>query len=131
MYNWEFFVSELAYAKWCQEHAGHVEYRCPQDCENPACMFCQGGLFACTRCGAFEGSTPSECPGIQMSAEQEDAVYAGIIDYRFGQWVAACTITMMHTFVGPPPAPSGFKWDWDYIMREVDNRPYEPRTIDA
>ena len=65
---------------------GHVAYVCTPDHDDSTCMFCVGGLFACTRCGAFEGATPTHCPGEQMSTEQADAVYAGRLDYRNGAW---------------------------------------------
>jgi len=50
------------------------------------CMFCEGGLSACSVCGAFEGAWPDECPGEQMTAEQVDAVYAGRLNFRDGAW---------------------------------------------
>lgn len=52
------------------------------------CMFCEGGLSACTRCGAFEGAWPDQCPGVPMTPEQSDAVYAGELNYRDGAWRA-------------------------------------------
>ena len=67
---------------------GHVALEC--DCGNTGCMFCDGGLFACTRCGSFEGATTTDCPGRQIHLADE--VYAGRLDYRIingvGSWVA-------------------------------------------
>lgn len=51
------------------------------------CPFCDGGLFACRACGSAEGATTTHCPGQPMSAEQVDAVYAGWLDFRYGEWV--------------------------------------------
>lgn len=68
---------------------GHVAFVCK--CDRTACMFCDGGLFACARCGSFEGATTTQCPGEQMTADQVDAVYAGTLDYRDGAWAQACS----------------------------------------
>lgn len=71
------------------EESGHVAYECPGEHEDGGwtCMFCAGGLFSCTRCGSFEGGTTTHCPGEQMGANINDAVYAGQVDYREGEWV--------------------------------------------
>ena len=63
----------------------HIEYVCPSDHDHP-CQFCDGGLFACSVCGAFEGATPDDCPGEQMTYEQSGKVYAGKLNYRDGAW---------------------------------------------
>lgn len=66
---------------------GHVYYVCGGRCDGrPGCQFCDGGLSACTRCGAFEGAWPDDCPGVSMTPEQNDAVYAGQLNYRAGEW---------------------------------------------
>lgn len=59
-------------------HAGQEWY---------TCFICEGGLADCTTCGGAEGAMPTDCPGAQMTSEQIDAVYAGTLDYRGGQWV--------------------------------------------
>lgn len=64
---------------------GHVPYEC--HCDRTHCMFCDGGLFACDVCGSFEGATTTFCPGRAMTKDEADAVYAGDLDYRDGQWV--------------------------------------------
>ena len=69
----------------------HVEYKCPDSCDNPYCRFCQGGLFLCTVCNGFEGSLTKECPGERMTERQGDAVYAGKIDFVGGAWRKALT----------------------------------------
>lgn len=66
--------------------SGHVDYVCDRDHEDRHCMFCDGGLSACARCGAFEGAWPDDCPGQKMTGEQIDAVYAGVLNYRDGAW---------------------------------------------
>jgi hypothetical protein len=75
----------------------HVDYVCPRDHDDIGCMFCDGGLFACTVCDAFEGATPDECPGVRMTREQSDDVYAGRLNYRAGQWRQECCQIMRHT----------------------------------
>lgn len=68
-------------------YLGHVAFVCPPGCESITCQFCEGGLFACSVCGAFEGATPTECPGWQMPYDLSDAVYEGLADYRGGRWL--------------------------------------------
>jgi hypothetical protein len=68
---------------------GHVLVECDgETCRDygRSCMWCDGGLSACTRCGAFEGAWPDQCPGERMTYEQLDAVHAGELNYRDGQW---------------------------------------------
>jgi hypothetical protein len=131
--NWYPYIAARVYADWCQKNSGHVPYVCDAQHEDGGwnCMFCAGGLTYCTRCSAFEGATPSECPGVSMSPEQADAVYACIIDYRFGQWCSAGTVFMLHAWVSPPELPPHLRWDWDEIERYIAAQEYEPRTVDA
>ena len=64
----------------------HVRYVC--QCRKQYCQFCDGGLFSCTVCGGFEGSLPTDCPGVRMTEQQEQNIYAGQLDYREGRgWV--------------------------------------------
>lgn len=65
----------------------HVPYACPGEHENPGCMFCDGGLTACGTCGGLEGGMPTQCPGRAMTGDEADAVYAGALDFRAGEWV--------------------------------------------
>lgn len=75
--------------------SGHVDFVCPGDHDDGrTCMFCDGGLFACSLCNSFEGATTTHCPGRKMTADQHDAVYAGDLDFRrkadgSGWWVRA------------------------------------------
>ena len=61
----------------------HTKYECK--CNRAYCQFCEGGLFSCTVCRGFEGSLPTDCPGTQMTEEQEKNIYAGQLDYREGK----------------------------------------------
>lgn len=61
---------------------GHVDAVC--NCDGTGCMFCVGGLSACSICGGLEGSLPTFCPGRAMTADETDQVYGGILDYRRG-----------------------------------------------
>lgn len=75
--------------------SGHVLYVCCGLCDGRAgCQFCDGGLSACTRCGAFEGAWPDDCPGQKMTAEQNESVYAGRLNYRDGEWRDECCRVM-------------------------------------
>lgn len=67
----------------------HVDFKCT--CHKTGCMFCDGGLWACTKCGGFEGAMPTQCPNVDMTADQADAVYAGKLDFRHGEWVEKCS----------------------------------------
>ena len=60
----------------------HIQYVCTSKHDYPGCQFCDGGLFACTVCKGMEGSTPTHCPGVPMTEQQSDDVYAGKLDYR-------------------------------------------------
>ena len=67
----------------------HKQIECGVPCPRPGtCMFCDGGLAACSRCGGLEGGLPTECPGAFMSEEIQNAVYAGGLDFQGGAWVA-------------------------------------------
>lgn len=91
------------------EQSGHVAFECAKDHDDGgwSCMFCAGGLFACTRCGSFEGMTTTHCPGdgLDVRGNIGDAVYAGQLDFRDGEWVP----------VGSPRTPNRgweFKREW-------------------
>jgi len=64
----------------------HTLYKCPPDCNVACCNYCEGGLAYCTTCGGAEASLPTECPGVKMTDEQEEAVQAGRLDYSRGRW---------------------------------------------
>lgn len=49
----------------------------------------EDGLLHCKVCGGGEGSLPTECPGSKMTGAQEDAVYAGTLNFVGGIWVVA------------------------------------------
>ena len=66
--------------------SGHV-YEKHENCELNHCPICDGGLSVCTVCGGWEGSLTSDCPRERMSGDEQDAVYAGIKDFRNGQWI--------------------------------------------
>lgn len=50
-------------------------------------LVCDGGLSICKICGGAEGSLTTDCPGVVMTTEQGDAVYAGRLDYQGGAWI--------------------------------------------
>ena len=50
-----------------------------------------GGLAVCKICGCFEGSLASECPGAPVSADQQDRIYSGEVDFVGEQWVSQVT----------------------------------------
>lgn len=45
-----------------------------------------GGLAVCKVCHCFEGSLATECPSEPVSGDNQDAIYAGKLDFVGGQW---------------------------------------------
>lgn len=62
----------------------HVAYKCT--CNQSYCQFCDGGLMACTVCGGFEGSLPTECPGVKLLECTLDDIYIRCLDFYDGKW---------------------------------------------
>lgn len=58
-----------------------------QNCENPHCNICVGGLAFCTVCKGAEASLPTECPGRPLNATEEAEIMAGELNFRDGKWV--------------------------------------------
>lgn len=48
----------------------------------------EDGLAHCSVCNGAEGSLPTDCPGERMKADIEDLVYAQVLDFQDGDWVA-------------------------------------------
>ncbi len=91
----------------------HVDYVCPpgyHDNEYYAhqCMFCDGGLTACTVCNGFEGAMTTQCPGRRMTTTENDEVYAGKLDFRGGRWAAATSFYAPKGYVNYAHALEGF-----------------------
>lgn len=61
----------------------HVRVQCEPGCD---CVVCRGGLFLCAVCNGAEGSLPTECPGQRMTAQQQDEIMAGRLDFVHGVW---------------------------------------------
>lgn len=121
----EKYLADYSYSLWCRTNDNHVEYVCTSahtDGSDVYCQFCEGGLFACSVCNAFEGATPSECPGVRMTADQSDAVYAGKLDYRAGRWVQECTVHMIRP-------PHGEMIDWPAVEQYAIDHPYSPPEV--
>lgn len=58
-----------------------------ENCQEPHCSVCNGGIAICKVCGGVEGCLPTECPGERMSNDLSDQVYAGEKDFVGGAWV--------------------------------------------
>lgn len=56
------------------------------NCRNIHCNICEGGLFSCSICGGTEVTLPTECPGGRMTADEQDGVGAGQMDFKKGHW---------------------------------------------
>lgn len=67
---------------------GHIWYECPKPCYTLYCQWCEGGLGMCTVCGGAEGTLPTQCPGVEMTQEQMDAIYlTRTLDFKDGKWI--------------------------------------------
>jgi hypothetical protein len=64
----------------------HAWYECGRRCEG-FCIWCGGGLSACTVCWGLEGSLPSHCPGAEMDDHTATKVYHQALDFINGAWV--------------------------------------------
>lgn len=62
-----------------------LQYGCIREDCGGTCMGCN--IPTCTVCGAYEGGLATECPGARTTTEQDDAVYAGKIDFVGGKWI--------------------------------------------
>lgn len=58
----------------------------PCDCgdRERSCMICDGGLALCVVCGGGEGSLPTDCPGRQLTMEEQDHIYEGTLNFVNG-----------------------------------------------
>lgn len=65
--------------------APHTQFICK--CNRTYCQFCEGGLYACTVCGGFEGTLTTDCCGRMLTKDEEDKIYhQQILNFRDGQW---------------------------------------------
>jgi hypothetical protein len=59
-----------------------------QECTDPDCTgncnLCN--LFMCKVCKGAEGSLPTDCPGRKLTDAEEDAIMAGRLDFKNGEW---------------------------------------------
>lgn len=67
-----------------KDTGGHNYHVCSSTCDG--CQFCEGGLAFCTICRGGEASLPAECPGRNMSQDEQSLVQAGLLDYKNGDW---------------------------------------------
>lgn len=47
----------------------------------------EDGLASCLVCGGGESSLPTHCPGRRMTADEQDAVSAGRLQFKCGRWI--------------------------------------------
>jgi len=53
----------------------HIWFKCKQPCDNPHCMFCEGGLGSCTVCEGFEGTLTRDCCGFKLDETDYDLIW--------------------------------------------------------
>lgn len=78
----------------------------------------EDGLKHCKACGGAEGSLPTACPRVRMSPEQEEAVYAGTLDYNRGRWwKPLADVSTVRTFeeVWAEKEAAGFRYGRDAL----------------
>ena len=63
------------------------EYITHQDCKDPLCGICKGGLLVCQACRGVAGSLSSECPGYRIKPGSLEKINEGRLDYREGRFV--------------------------------------------
>ena len=53
------------------------------------CPCCEWGAMTCAVCGGSEGELPADCPQVEMTEDERDAVMQGRADYiqAAGGWV--------------------------------------------
>jgi hypothetical protein len=103
----------------------HVDYVCEAEHEGH-CMFCDGGLRACTVCDGLEGAMPTQCPGVRMTWRQADDVHRGRLDFRAGRWWVGLTsryapgwVTTWEGLAEVLPTVPGGQWlDWFVKLAE-------------
>ena len=63
---------------------GHTQVECKDpDCGGMCNACC---LAMCAVCRGVEGSLPTECPGREMTEQEQTQVYEGALDYSGGRW---------------------------------------------
>ena len=62
-----------------------MDYTCIREDCGGTCFGCTLGV--CKGCGQYEGGLATECPGVRISEEQAQAIYAGKIDFKDGKWI--------------------------------------------
>lgn len=60
---------------------------CPH-ADNESCPVCDGGLSICKVCSGAEGALTTDCPGIRITSQQIEQVYAGKLDFIGHSWTA-------------------------------------------
>lgn len=68
----------------------HHEHLCDRDHGEDysgGCAYCDGSLFLCDTCGCSEGATTTNCPGVWLTRQQIDDIYAGKLDFVDGKRV--------------------------------------------
>lgn len=67
-------------------------------------------LFLCRVCLGAEASLPTDCPGVQMTQQQDDMVLAGELDFRSDRgWVSESN--------SPTPSP---RRSWAACLEDVE-----------
>lgn len=51
-------------------------------CDDHNCYICNGGLRHCDVCNCSEGSLLTFCPGEHVTANQQDLIMRGWVDYH-------------------------------------------------
>lgn len=64
----------------------HIFEKHADDCTDPHCNICEGGLAVCVVCGGAEGTLPTDCPGYKMDEQEQAYVMAKQIDFIGGHW---------------------------------------------
>lgn len=87
---------------------------CGRDECDGSCNLCT--LAVCKLCGGGEGSLTTECPGEKYDY---DAVYAGVKDYRNGEWVNGCTVHLVNKIVQQNYGVLRDRFGWEIEILDI------------
>lgn len=102
----------------------HHRYECQINHSGERCHYCDGNLFLCTVCGGAESSLTTDCPGTPLTKEQDAAVSAGTLDYKYGKWVHQDNQAVIGVEDRLDPTVI-FARDGDQVEAILDSLPYD------
>ena len=75
----------LEQKEYTKKGRGGHDFLYHDNCDKESCYICN--LSCCGTCGAYEGGLTTECPGVKVHYEVQQAVYKEKIDFINGKWI--------------------------------------------